>query len=412
MGATTEENRVAALEAELTALREELEALRRKSHRQSTDAADAAVASTRREHRHDREMASERGRTAAAEGRADRAESRHTDLSAAHELLLKSSEFSRIILQTMTDRVSLLDLDGRIEFMNAGGQRAMEIDNFSQVAGHPWIDLWQGNERVKAGEAVEAAKAGHTTQFEGPANTAKGNRRFWEATLSPIFGPNGNPIKLLSVSRDVTARHEAELHRRLLFEEMHHRIKNTLATVQAITHQSMRQSADMAEAELSISQRLVAMGKAHDLLILNEWIRADIRDVVSNAVRAYIGNSARMTLEGPSIVVSSKAALTIAMLLHELCTNAFKYGAWSNTTGIIDITWQLTDRAFNFRWVERGGPPVEPPSRRSFGSRLIENLMPTALDGRATLSFAPTGFVFELQAPSPALTDQTPIKLP
>jgi two-component sensor histidine kinase len=193
---------------------------------------------------------------------------------------------------------------------------------------------------------------------------------------------------------------------------MHHRIKNTLATVQAITHQSMRQSADMAEAELAISQRLVAMGKVHDLLILNEWINANIRDVVSDAVGAYVGNGARMTLEGPSIIVSSKAALTIAMLLHELCTNAVKHGAWSNRAGLVDVTWQLTDGTFYFRWAERGGPPVKPPSRRSFGSRLIENLMPTALNGRATLSFAPTGFVFELQAPSPALADQTPIKTP
>jgi PAS domain S-box-containing protein len=357
-------------------------------------------------------MASERGRTAAAEGRADRAESKHADLSATHELLLKSSEFNRIILQTMTDRVSLLDLDGRIEFMNAGGQRAMEIDNFSQVVGRPWIEFWQGDERIKAGEAVEAAKAGHTTQFEGPANTAKGNRRYWEATLSPVFGPNRKPIGLLSISRDVTARHQAELHRRLLFEEMHHRIKNTLATVQAITHQTMRQSVDMTEAELAISQRLLAMGKAHDLLIFNEWISADIRDVVSDAVRAYVGNGARMTLEGPSIVMSSKAALTVAMLLHELCTNALKYGAWSNRTGLVGISWQLREQAFNFRWAESDGPPVKPPSRRSFGSRLIENLMPTALNGRATLSFAPTGLVFELEAPSPALTDQTPIKTP
>jgi PAS domain S-box-containing protein len=408
----TKQNRVAALEAELAALRKKVEALRRKSRQQSADAADAAVTSSRRNRRHNREMASERGRTVAAESRADRAESRHTDLSATHELLIKSSEFNRVILQTMTDRVSFLDLDGRIKFMNEGGQRAMEIDNFSQVAGHPWIEFWQGDERVKAVEAVEAAKASHTAQFEGPGNTLKGNQRYWEANLSPIFGPNGKPIGVLSVSRDVTARREAELHRRLLFEEMQHRIKNTLATVQAITRQSMRQSADIAEAELAISQRLVAMGKAHDLLILNEWISADIRDVVNDAVRAYIGNAARMTLEGPSIVVSSKAALTIAMLLNELCTNAFKHGAWSNRTGFIDITWQLRDQSFNFRWAERGGPPVKPPSRRSFGSRLIENLMPTALDGRATLSFAATGFVFELQAPSSALADQTPIKLP
>src|SRR5262249_11999855 len=141
--AMTEDNRVAALEAELTALREELEALRRKSHQQSADAANAAVALTRREYRHDTDMASERRRTAVAEGRAGRAETRYADLSAEHELLLKSSEFSRAILQTMTDRVSLLDLDGRIEFMNAGGQRAMEIDDFSQVTGRPWVEFWQ-----------------------------------------------------------------------------------------------------------------------------------------------------------------------------------------------------------------------------------------------------------------------------
>jgi hypothetical protein len=131
----TEQNRVAALKAELAALRKKVQALRRKSLQQSADAADVAVASSRRNRRHDREMTAERGRTATAKGRADRAESRHADLSAAHELLLKSSEFNRIIL--LTDRVSLLDLDGRIEFMNAGGQRAMEIDNFSQIAGHP-----------------------------------------------------------------------------------------------------------------------------------------------------------------------------------------------------------------------------------------------------------------------------------
>jgi hypothetical protein len=117
--------------------------------------------------------------------------------------------------------------------------------------GRPWIEFWQGDERVKAGEAVEAAKAGHTTQFEGPANTAKGNRRYWEVTLAPVLGPNRKPLRLLSISRDVSARHEAEFHRRLLFEEMHHRIKNTLATVQAIAHQSIRHSADLAEAELS-----------------------------------------------------------------------------------------------------------------------------------------------------------------
>ena len=119
----TEDNRVTVLETELAGLRAEIEALRRKFQQQNVDAADAATVSARREDRHGNEIVAERSRTAAAKDRADQAASRHADLSAAHELLLKSSEFNRIILQTMTDRVSLLELDGRIEFMNAGGQR-------------------------------------------------------------------------------------------------------------------------------------------------------------------------------------------------------------------------------------------------------------------------------------------------
>jgi PAS domain S-box-containing protein len=413
--AMTEEkpdNRVAALEGQLSELREEIEALRRQLHRQSIDAADLGIASTRREYRRDREIDAERGRTTAAEDRASLAELKFGDLQTALETVVKNTQFNRLVLETTTDCIKILDLDGRIEFMNSGGQRAMEVEDFSRLAGCPWVEFWQGSEHAKASEAVEAVKAGRTARFEGPANTAKGNLRYWEVTVSPILGPDGAPEKILSVSRDVTARHEADLHRRVLFEEMHHRIKNTLATVQGIAHQSMRHSSNMAEAELSISQRLATMGKAHDLLVLNKWISADIRDVVRDAVTAYVGDGARMTIEGPSILLSSKAALTIAMLLNELCTNAIKHGAWSNSTGFVDITWQLAEPTFTFRWAERGGPPVKPPSHRSFGSRLIENLMPAALAGRAALSFSPTGFVLELEAPSPALADQTPVGLP
>ena len=404
------DNRIAALQAELSELREENQALRRQAHHQSIDAADSAITSTRRDYRHEREMTAERGHAVIAEDRANLAEVKFYDLRSAHDLVVKNAEFNRLVLETTTDCIKILDLDGRIEFMNSGGQRVMEVDDFSRFAGCPWVEFWQGDERGKASEAVEAAKAGRTGRFEGPANTVKRNPRYWEVTVAPILGPDDKPQQLLSISRDISDRHTADLQRRVLFEEMHHRIKNTLATVQGITHQSMRHSSDMTEAELSISQRLGAMGKAHDLLILNDWISADILDVVTDAVAAYIGDEPRMTVDGPSITLSSKAVLTIAMLLNELCTNAFKHGAWSSRSGFVDITWQVTGSTFSFRWAERGGPPVKSPSRQHFGSRLIENLMPATLDGRATLSFERPGFVFELQTPSTALRDQTPIK--
>jgi PAS domain S-box-containing protein len=398
------DTRVFALEAENADLREEVETLRRRLRHQSADAADAAIATTRRGLRHEKEMTTERGRSGVAEDRASFVELRFTDLQSAHDLVVRNADFNRLVLETTTDCIKVLDLDGRLEFMNTGGQRVMEVDDFSRLAGCPWAEFWQGDERGKVSDAIAAAKSGRTTRFEGPANTAKGNPRYWEVTVAPILGRDGKLLKLLSISRDVTNRHAAEMHRRVLFEEMHHRIKNTLATVQGITHQSMRYSTDMMEAELSISQRLAAMGKAHDLLILNEWISADILNVVTDAVAAYIGDGARMTVDGPSIALSSKAALTIAMLLNELCTNAFKHGAWSNRAGFVDISWWLTGTTSVFRWAERGGPPVKLPTRRSFGSRLIERLMPEALRGRATLAFDPSGLVFQLEAPTSELT--------
>ena len=244
---------------------------------------------------------------------------------------------------------------------------------------------------------------GGIARFEGQAPTAKGNVRWWEVAVSPIFDPNGKPEKLLSVSRDVTERHVAEETRRILLEEMHHRVKNTLSTVQSIVQQSLRQSTGLPEANRAIGQRLTAVGKAHDLLIQNEWISADIRQVVRDAVKAYVGDDTRLTIEGQSLEVSSKAALSIAMLMNELCTNAVKYGAWSNNTGVVNISWSHDSGTFHFRWIEQQGPPVTQPARHSFGSRLITDLLPAELGGSASLAYDPTGLRFELDAPLSAL---------
>jgi two-component sensor histidine kinase len=405
------DSRVATLEKELHDLWALVADLRRQLQQQGVDAADAALASARSDYTHARDMASERDKTAAVQRqadsetvRADAAELHFADVTALHDALLKNSTFNRMVLETTTDCIKVLDLDGRLEFMNAGGQRVMEVDDFAKLALCPWVEFWQGEEHAKASAAVEAAKAGKTSRFEGMADTAKGNQRWWEVIVSPILGPDGEPQKILSLSRDVTIRHEADLQRRLLFNEMHHRIKNTLAIVQAITQQSFRHSTDPKEAADSIAHRLAAMGKAHDLLILNEWISAEINDVVKDAVDAYVGDEARMAVTGESLLLSSRAALTMAMLLNELCTNAVKYGAWSDDSGFVEISWAVTGSTFSFRWVETDGPAVEPPSRRGFGSRLIEGVLPSSLGGQATASYNPDGFVFQLDAPLSALT--------
>jgi two-component sensor histidine kinase/PAS domain-containing protein len=393
------DTRIAALQKEILRLRELLQ-------QHGVDAADAAMKATQRDYRHERELRAEHDATSAAdlraeaEGeRADRAELNRTKLEAQYDEFVRNSNFNRQVLESTTDCIEVLDLDGKLVFMNAGGMRVMEIDDFLTAALCPWSEFWRGEEQVKAAQAVALAKAGRTARFEGQAPTAKGNVRWWEVTVSPIFDPNGKPEKLLSISRDVTDRHAAEETRRTLFEEMHHRIKNTLSTVQSIIQQSLRQSTGLPEANRSIGQRLTAMGKAHDLLIQNEWISADIRQVVRDAVKAYAGGDTRLNVEGQSVEVSSKAALSIAMLMNELCTNAVKYGAWSNNTGVVNISWSHDSGTFHFRWIEQLGPRVIQPARHSFGSRLITYLVPAELGGSASVAYDPAGFRFQLDAP-------------
>jgi PAS domain S-box-containing protein len=393
------DSRIAALQNEILKLRERL-------RQYGVDTADAAMEVARRDYRHELELRTEREATTAADlraeaesERADRAEFKQAELKGQYDEIVRNSNFNRQVLENTTDCIKVLDLDGKLIFMSAGGMRAMEIDDFSTVAMCPWSEFWHGEEHAKAVQAVALARAGGTARFEGQAPTAKGNSRWWEVTVSPIFGPDGKPELLLSISRDRTDRHAVEETRRILFEEMHHRIKNALSTVQGIVQQSLRTSTNLRDARGSIEHRLVAMGKAHDLLIQNKWISADIRQVVRNAVRAYVGDETRLAIEGQSVEVPSKAALTIALLMNELCTNAVKHGAWSNNTGVVNVSWSQDGNTFHFRWIEQGGPRVAQPARHSFGSRLIADLLPAELGGSASLAYDPAGLKFELHAP-------------
>ena len=399
---------------QMAELKSENERLRAVLRRSGIDTADATLASAQRGYRHEQQLAVERARTADAEEnvrlvstRADRAEEKHASLAAIHTALLANAEFSRQILENSTDCIKVLDLDGRLEFMSAGGMRVMEIDDFAAYAMCPWVEFWHGEQQGMAQEAVSAAKAGEVGSFVGRTPTAKGNARWWEVVVSPIRGRNGEIEKLLSISRDITVRHCADERQRVLFEEMRHRIKNTLTTTLGIVEQSLRGAATMDDARHAIRARLVAMGKAHDLLIENEWISANIREVVAGAINAYISNGPHIAMTGEPILLTSRAALTLAMLLNELSTNAVKYGAWSTQVGQVAISWVAEGNQFHFRWSERHGPPVPPPNRRGFGTRLIETALPGALEGVATLRYEPTGLVFEFRAPLASLTEPT-----
>ena len=186
-------------------------------------------------------------------------------------------------------------------------------------------------------------------------------------------GADRKPVAIAGASRDLSERKQAEELQRLLGNELNHRVKNTLATVQSIVNQTLRGAADIEVARKAVNARIVSLAGAHDLLTERSWSGADVVDLVARAVAPFA--TGQISVDGPSVDVSPNQALALSLALHELATNAAKYGALSRPEGRVELRWQAQDGRLSLSWRESGGPPVAPPSRRGFGSRLIENAL-------------------------------------
>src|SRR3954470_14740642 len=200
---------------------------------------------------------------------------------------------------------------------------------------------------------------------------------------------------------DAKEREAADKLQKLILEELHHRIKNTLATVSAIATQSLRNASSTQHAQHAIEGRLLALGRAHDLLLQARWSSADLRMIVRGAIEAFDNpDVAKFSIEGPDVQIASGAVIAIAMTLNELCTNTTKFGALSVPAGRVEISWAVDAPAsrLHFTWKEIDGPVVEAPTRQSFGTRLIETLG-RQLKGNVRLTYEPSGFVYFLDIP-------------
>lgn len=228
-----------------------------------------------------------------------------------------------------------------------------------------------------------------------------GVERWISAKGQALFSPTGEPARLLGATVNITDRKRAETHLRLLVNELNHRVKNSLATIQAIAAQSFNASRSLPEAQEAFASRIVALAEAHDLLTRENWEGADLHEVAARLAMLH-GGEARFDLSGPSIRLSPRTALSLSMALHELATNAVKYGALSVLEGRIAIAWSFApgsgDQRLDLVWTERGGPTVKPPSSRGFGSRLIERGLAAELSGEASIQFEPSGVVCRIRA--------------
>lgn len=332
------------------------------------------------------------------------------ELRAAGEGLSGNSDVLRSVLAGCGDCIKILDLDGRLQFMSEGGKRVMEVEDFGKLKGCPWPDFWAGQGNTDAKQAVATAVAGGSARFRGAANTALGTPRYWDVQVSPIFGDDGKPSHLLSISRDITEEHEAAAalkdaaeRQAMLTQELEHRIKNTLATVSAIANQTMQGDAH-ADVRRAFTARLITLSRAHDILTKTSWLGAPIKEVVEGALAPHRTGRNRIDVSGPDLDLQPRQALGLSLAVHELATNAIKYGALASASGSIDITWSRGDEfpaGLRFVWKESGGPEVTEPQldKKGFGSRLIERMLANDFGGTVKTTYASSGVVCELVAP-------------
>ena len=213
----------------------------------------------------------------------------------------------------------------------------------------------------------------------------------------------GTDAKVLLAQAGIEAqqRDAADKLQKLILGELHHRIKNTLATVSAIASQSFRGAIDLEHGQKAMEGRLLALGRAHDLLMQVSWANASLTHTLSGATDPYdVQGGRRFHFNGPDIRITSGAVIALAMTFNELCTNTTKFGALSNSSGHVDIAWTVDESGQRLRltWSESGGPVVAPPTRRSFGTRMIESLG-QQLSGQVHLAYEASGFTYRLDVP-------------
>lgn len=256
---------------------------------------------------------------------------------------------------------------------------------------------------------IEAAFASRSTGGSEISYRRKDGSLFWSAVhISPVRDHSGNVVQHFASFIDLTDHKLEQAQSRMLIGELNHRVKNTLATVQSIVWQALRNANDPQVIRESIESRLFALSRSHDLLTRENWEGAGLFDLIKAALEPFgvaNGRSEHFVITGRNIRVSPKVTLALGIAFHELATNAVKYGAFSNNAGSVLISWTIEPspegERLLLRWQESSGPPVRPPSRKGFGSRVIERGLALELDGAAQLDYKADGLVCTISFPAP-----------
>ena len=331
------------------------------------------------------------------------------------ELLLRAQEAEKVNLSLLQEMEGLRDLfmqapgfmavlagpDLRFALVNRAYQRLIGhrlvigrtvAEALPEVAAQGFVSLLEG---VMASRDPYIGQATSVRLQRSPGSPLE--ERFVDFIFQPIVSADGRVSGVFVEGSDVTDRVLAERQQKLLLDELNHRVKNSLATVQAIAYQTLRNAATPSDFHEAFESRLLALAATHDLLTASSWRGAALRDLLLAELQPFAAE--QYALSGPEVELTSAGTLALGLVLHELATNAAKYGALSKGGGRVAISWRADGDWLDLEWIEAGGPPVAPPTRRGFGSRLIERSLKDQLGGVARLDFDPAGLICAIRLP-------------
>lgn len=331
---------------------------------------------------------------------------------------MNEADILRDILDAQLDMLCRFTADGTILFANTA---------YARMIGHPREDLTGRNlwrfipESEHAGVRAQLADLtpqNPTRTIENRLESSDGSVRWtlWR-NHALSFDTQGRWQVAQSTGIDITERKELEDRLRLLLEELNHRVKNTLMVVQAMAWQSFRGMDAAADGVENFTARLHALAAAHTVLSRRQWAGAPMADVVQQGLTVCtgelgIGGGRRVTRSGPDLVMGAAPTVSLVLVLHELATNAIKYGALSNATGTVSVAWAVEpDGRVSLEWRERGGPPVSPPTSSGFGTRLIRDAIVRQLGGETLVDHAHDGVVARLVLPAGCFHSPGPVEI-
>jgi PAS domain S-box-containing protein len=300
----------------------------------------------------------------------------------------------RATVETIPIGVLLVTANGRISLVNRKMLSLCGVDELRSLEDRALLSYFRPDgTRYGLAElpVVRALDDGETIEGEEVLHKVAGLTRHEMINAAPVRDGTGAVIAAVAASYDVTDVRTGMKRQQILLDEINHRVKNTLATVQSIARVSLSSATTMEDYAEAFERRLIALSGAYNLLTENNWEGADLRAIVERTLAPF-ARGGRTNLSGPALTLTSKLTLAMSAAVQELSTNAAKYGALSVEQGRLDVSWSRQDDGrIAFSWIERDGPPVRKPTRRGFGTRLIQDILALDSGWSVTLDYAPEG---------------------